>query len=322
VKRSEETARLDLDATWAAMAGGVVGFELARDVLAVRGPQARTWLQGQLSQDVSSLGAGGSADALLLSPEGKMVALTRVTCIGDDDFLLDAEAGRAEAVLERLQRFRLRVKAEVGVLDWRCVALRGPAAGAAGTREEPSDGAGIVAAPWLWPGDEGLDLLGRRVEVPTGVRLGDPAAEEAARIAAGVPRWGSELDERTIPHEAGVVDRAVSFTKGCYTGQELVARLDARGARVPKRLRGVVFPPAAPGAAEVGVGLELAVGDKVVGALTSVAWSPATGGPVGLAYVRREVEPPSECSTGAGPARIVALPATEAAPRRPGLAEE
>ncbi len=313
----EAPVRLDLEATWAAMAEGTVAFELPRDAVAVRGPQARSWLQGQLSQDVSSLAPGGSADTLLLSPEGKMVALARVTCVGEEELVIDADAGCAATIVERLQRFRLRVKADVERLDWRSVALRGPGAGAAAERAAGE----VLAVRWSWPGDAGWDLLGPDVEVPQGVALGMAEAAEAARIAAGVPRWGRELGERTIPHEAGVVERAVSFTKGCYTGQELVARLDARGARVPKRLLGVVLPPSArqgPAAVDDLVGLELVVGDRTVGALTSVAWSPSTGGPVGLAYVRREVEPPADCTTTAGGAHIVALPLAEAAPRGRG----
>jgi folate-binding protein YgfZ len=292
---------LDAAATWEAMRSGVVAFRAARDVVAVRGPDARSWLQGQLSQDLSALVEGESVDALVLAPEGRLVALVRVTGVGDEELLLDTDAGAGADLVERLRRFRLRVKAEVELLDWRCVALRGPASGAHAAGD-------AVRAAWRWPGDEGVDLLAADPQVPSGVPLGDPGAAEAARIAAGVPRHGRELDGRTIPHEAGVVERTVSFTKGCYTGQELVARLDARGARVPKRLRGIVSGSA------LSTGDEVRAGGRVVATLTSTAVSPATGASLALAYVRREVEAPADGETDAGACRIVPLPMLDQAP--------
>ena len=118
-------------------------------------------------------------------------------------------------------------------------------------------------------------------------------ALEAIRIEAGVPRLGAELlADQTIPGEAGqwIIDASVSFTKGCYTGQELVARIDSRGNNVPHRLRGLVIDATfdtmpAPGA-------EVVIDDEVVGRLTSVAWSPGLDRAVGLAYLGRRIEPP------------------------------
>jgi folate-binding protein YgfZ len=119
---------------------------------------------------------------------------------------------------------------------------------------------------------------------------------------------GAELTDRTIPAEAGILDRTVSFTKGCYTGQELVARIDSRGGNVPRRLRGVILgdgatPPA---------GATITADGKEVGRLTSVAFSPRAGAAVALAYVRRAVETPAdvvvEWDGGSAPARVEALP--------------
>ena len=144
--------------------------------------------------------------------------------------------------------------------------------------------------------------------VPDGVPLCDLDAYEAVRIEAGVPAMGRELDEGTIPAEAGIVDRAVSFTKGCFTGQELVARIDSRGGNVPRHLRGVVVgtnvvPPA---------GAAVTVDGKVVGVLTSVAESLERRAPVALGYVRRAVEPPADVTItwdgGSAPARVEELP--------------
>jgi folate-binding protein YgfZ len=113
--------------------------------------------------------------------------------------------------------------------------------------------------------------------MPAGVAEGDAEAYEAWRIAAGVPRMGAELDERTIPAEAGVVDRSVSFTKGCYTGQELVARVDSRGSSTPRRLRSIVLDAAGPAAGDA-----LTAEGREIGVLTSVSGVHALG------YVRRE----------------------------------
>jgi len=275
---------------------------LPRDVVRVAGPDAERFLQGQLSQDVAAVPAGGSAWSLLLQPQGKVDALVRVSrpAHGADELLVDTEGGWGAKVVERLERFKLRVKVVLEPLDWRCLALRGAGA------HEVAVPAGAVALAADWPGLPGVDLLGTDLVVPSGLTLGEAATYHALRVAAGVPAMGSELDERTIPAEAGVVDMAVSFTKGCYTGQELVARIDSRGGNVPRRLRRVVVAggPAPPPGATVHTDE-----GRQVGALTSVA---ATGqGTVALAYVQRAVEPPAEVELrwegGTAPARVEAL---------------
>lgn len=241
---------------------------LPRDVLRVRGPDAVSFLQGQLSQDVAGLPVGGSAWSFLLQPQGKVDALVRVTRTADDEVIVDVDGGWGEAVTARLNRFKLRVKADLEPLaDWRCLAVRGV---------EPVGA--VVAVPAFGPGG---DVLGPDPAVPDGVPLGDVADYEAWRIEHRWPAMGAELTDRTIPAEAGILDRTVSFTKGCYTGQELVARIDSRGGNVPRHLRRVVLEgTAAPGAAVV-------VDGKEVGTLTSVAGSAA------LAYVHRDIEPPA-----------------------------
>ena len=297
----------DVTADYVALREDAGVVALPRDFVRVAGPDAFTFLQGQLSQDVG-LPAGGSAWALLLQPQGKIVALLRATRLGDEEFVLDTDGGWGPTVVERLVRFKLRVKADVEPLAWRCLAVRGPRAHeAAAGQVAGSVGAGLVVGA-DWPGLPGVDLVGDGPEPPEGVRLCSLDAYQAVRVEAGVPEMGRELDERTIPAEAGVVERSVSFTKGCYTGQELVARIDSRGGNVPRRLRGVVvgtnvIPP--PGAS-------LTVDGKEVGELTSVAESLERRAPVALAYVRRAVDPPADAVVtwdgGSAPARIEALP--------------
>lgn len=277
---------------------------LPRDFLRVHGPDAVSWLQGQLSQDVAALTVGAAADSFLLQPQGKVDALLRVTRTGHEELVLDVDAGFGDAAAARLNRFKLRVKAEVEPLGWRCLALRGPKA-----HDVDSSGIGGVAVDADWPGLPGVDVLGSDLAGPDGVPECGPEAWQVVRIEAGIPMMGRELTDRTIPAEAGVVDRAVSFTKGCFTGQELVARIDSRGGNVPRRLRGVVVMS---GAGLPPAGAVVMVDGKDVGSLTSVAASPGGDGAVALAYVRREVDPPAggevRWDGGSCPARVDALP--------------
>ncbi|MDP9387365.1 MAG: hypothetical protein M3Q48_05405, partial [Actinomycetota bacterium] len=189
--------------------------EIPRDVVRVTGTDAVRFLQGQLSQDVAALAAGTSAWSFLLQPQGKVDAWLRVSRRGDDEFLLDVDGGFGSAVVTRLERFKLRTKADVEQVPWRCFAVRGTRSAGTG---------GVVVADPAWPLVPGVDLLGPEPVAPDGVHTGSGTDYEVLRIECGVPAMGRELTERTIPAEAGVVERSVSFTKGCYTGQELVAR--------------------------------------------------------------------------------------------------
>jgi folate-binding protein YgfZ len=271
--------------------------ELPRDFVRAAGPDVNSFLQGQLSQDVLGLGVGASTWALLLQPQGKVTAFLRVLRVGDEEVVLETDAGFGPAVIERLNRFKLRVQCDLDVLAWRCIAVRGP-------RAHELVPEGVVAD---WPGLPGRDLVGESPAVPAGVTECGMDAFEAVRIEAGIPLMGRELDESTIPAEAGVVDMSVSFTKGCYTGQELVARIDSRGGNVPRRLRGLVL---ADGPAPVDATVQ--ADGKEVGRLTSVAFSPGLDATVALAYVRRAVDPPAdvvvEWEGGSSPARVEALP--------------
>ncbi len=161
----------------------------------------------------------------------------------------------------------------------------------------------------------GVDVLGPIAEVQAlrdslvggGVEPFAPGAYEAVRIEAGIPRLGVDVDDRTIPQEAALERDAVSFTKGCFLGQELVCRIDTRG-HVNRFLRRLEIP----GAHVPVVGASVTVDGKVVGEITSVAEVPGEGRAVALAMVRREVEAPAD-ATVAGPvgdltARLTDLP--------------
>jgi folate-binding protein YgfZ len=245
----------------------------------VSGPDAETYLQGQCSQDVAALAPGQSAWTFVLQPAGKVEVFGRVTRTAADAFLVDTDGGFGSALVGRLQKYLLRTKATVEPLSWRCIAVRNPGPTLITT------GAATVANS-DWHGERGLDLLGPDVDAPIGARQIDAATYDRLRVEAGWPAMGRELTEDTIPAEAGVVAEAASFSKGCYTGQELVARIDSRGGHVPKLLRHVrLAGKAAPGA-------RVEVDGKDVGVLTSVA------GNLALAYVGRAVEPPAGCNLG------------------------
>ena len=275
-----------------ALASGAAARVVARDVLSVGGPDARTYLQGQCSQDLDGLAVGATTEALLLSPQGKVDAYLRVTRTGDEAFVLDTDPGCGEAARVRLERFRLRTAVEIAPLDWVCLSVRGPSA----STGSEATGA-TLALPVDWPGWSGVDLVGPRPAgdpelagwLPDGAVRWAAEPWEAARIEAGVPVGGREITESTIAAEVGLVERTVSFTKGCFTGQELVARLDARGSKVARRLRGLVVADGA--RPPVGAAVWTTDGEHEVGTVTSAAWSDRRGATVALATLHRRVEP-------------------------------
>lgn len=236
--------------------------EYPRDVVQVAGPDAPTYLQSQLSQELRPLQVGDAIWTFVLQPNGKIDALARVWRTGDETFVLDTDAGFGEVLTARLNRFKIRVKAEISTLPWRCLAVRG-------------DGAAEVAGLTSWGG--GVDLLGESPLPPAGVEHVGVEHLLAARIEAVWPAMGAEIvPGETIPAETGITDIAVSFTKGCYPGQELVERMDSRGATAPRLLQRVVVPE---GATEPGD--EYLVNGEPAGVVTTV-WREHA-----LAYVKR-----------------------------------
>jgi len=237
-----------------------------RDVVRVSGSDAVSYLQGQISQDVEALTDGVSARSLILQPMGKIDAWFRITRVGADEFLLDVDSGWGETLVARLKRFMLRVDVELMLEEWDFHAYRG----------QTPDG---VDAPIIAEVDGGVDVLAPALAVPEAEQITNDQFA-ALRIQAGRPAMGAELTEDTIPAAAGIVNESASFTKGCYTGQELVARVDSRGNNTPVQLRRFR-----------GVGAEPSIGDSIVldgtdiAALTSVA--SVQDGWVALGYLKR-----------------------------------
>lgn len=264
---------------------------LRRDIVMVHGPDAQTYLHSQLSQEIRDLAVGQARWSFVLQPTGKVDALVRVLRSGEAAYVLDVDGGWGEALVARLNRFRIRVKADVEPIGWQAVAVRGEG--------EPPVVPGAVAVP-AWPGTPGVDLLGPAVDAAaTGLPVVDRDVYERARILAGWPAMGAELDADTIPATTGVVPFAVSFTKGCYPGQELVERIDSRGGNVPRHLRRLVV--AGPGTIEVGAPVRAS--GVEIGRVTS------TAGDVALAYLGRSVAVGESVEAGGVTVRVeAALP--------------
>lgn len=320
-----------LDATYRAIRHVLAWRVVARDGVVVEGPDAPTWLQGQVSQDLDDVTEiGASAETLVLSPQGRIDSYCRVTKLSDDAprYLLDLKAGAGANLYERLRRFRLRVKATVEMLDrLHVLEQRGPdcrriagspvvelAAALGGVAELAVSWPGLKGWDWLFTGDpSGMAALAHILGLTEedGDAAGIAEAFEAARVEAGAPELGRELTERTIPQEAGeLVARTVSFTKGCYTGQELVARIDARGSNTPRRLRGVVLAARPPAGGLHLDGSPVRQGEAQVGEVTSSAWSPGLEAVVALAYLKRGVDVPSEVTVEIGTTRESSEPET------------
>ena len=257
---------------------------LDRDVLSARGPEATEFLQGQLSQDVAAMAPGATAWSWVLAPTGKVDALVRVVRVAPDEWVLDTDAGWGDALATRLNRFKLRTKVEIQSLPWRVLGVRGAEPAPVGPDEVRAD---------AWPGVPGYDVLGEAPQSPADMEVLAAEEYEPRRIEAGVPRMGHELTEKTIPAETGLIDLTVSFTKGCYTGQELVARIDSRGGHVPRHLRALEL------ADRVEEGADLLAHGEPAGVVTSVART-ADGRWIGLGYVRRAFQPPFTLEAGPG----------------------
>jgi aminomethyltransferase len=297
----------------AAHTSAVLADRSNRELVAVTGPDRARFLQALLSSDVAALQAGAGQWSLLLQPQGKLVAVLRVLAT-DDTLFLDCDPSLGEVVASNLRRFLMRTQADIVELDWACLSVWGPAAEAAVHFCGPAldlaadldhrtfDGALVVKAPL--PTFDGYDIFvpsgaaadwWRRLEGGVawagGSTIG-PEDADALRIEAGIPLMGVDLDERTIPQEAGVVPKAVSFTKGCYLGQELVARIDTRG-HVNRELRIVELDAFAPAGATV------VHGDRDVGVLTSTARSPH--GALGLGLLRVQAAPGEAVAVRAAP---------------------
>jgi folate-binding protein YgfZ len=289
-----------------------------RGKLALSGPQAKEMLAGQVTNDIEALRAGSGCYAAFLTHKGKMLGDLRVLDVGDE-LLLDTERVTLQALFDMIRRFKIGYALELHkrTVQRGLLSLIGPSAAriagveALGDVEHanaPVEIEGVAALAVR--SDTGVDLvcdaadthalaetLGERGAVPV-----SEATAEIVRVEHGRPRYGVDLDDSVIPQEAGLNERAVSFTKGCYVGQETVARLYYKG-KPNRHLRGLrLSEPCAAGA-------ELRLGERAVGRVSSAVVSPVHG-PIGLGLVRREAQVGASVSVAedGASAEIVELP--------------
>jgi folate-binding protein YgfZ len=288
-----------------------------RGKLLVSGADAAEYLQGQLTNDVEALEPGEGQYAALLDRKGHMQADMRVLRPAADEVWIDTEPEAIAATRRHLEMYSIGREVKVAdVGEERAIlALVGPRsveiAGTAALPENACEATSVAGVECLLAGTrEGIDLIVDAAEaerlrgalLAAGAVEVSPAAAEILRVESGVPRFGAEMGTETMPAEAGIVEDAISFTKGCYIGQETVARLHYKG-RPNRHLRGLRLSASAePGAA-------LRLGEKEVGRLGGSVVSPAFG-PIGLGILRREAEPGAELAVGEDgvTARVVDLP--------------
>ncbi len=299
------SATTGLEADYATVTQGVGLLDRSeRGKLALTGSDAKEFLHGQVTQDITGLETGHGAYAAFLTPKGKMLGDLRVLDASSPtpatpELLLDTERAALQGLFNMIRRYSVGYEVELHKRTLECglLSLIGPLANELVTR------AGVTLGPAEHDHavtelagaevrairtDVGVDLLFAAADLGTvraalldagAVEIGEEAAE-AVRIESGRPRYGVDLDESVIPQEAGLNERAVSFTKGCYVGQETVARLFYRG-KPNRELRGLRS------AEMLATGTELALDERAVGIVTSSIRSPRLG-PIALALVRRE----------------------------------
>ncbi len=247
----------------------------SQDVVWFSGTDSVRFLNDLISQEISDMESGEARRALLLGPQGKLEFILWV--ISEDDRIgLVTDEGRGADLAATLGRYKIRVDVDI---------------------TEESGGIWLVMGDWdgydvSWPGVPRHLVLGDEPQL----RIGSMQEYERARVSAGEPRWGVDVDDTTIPHSSGLVPTSVDFNKGCFLGQELVARIDSRGANVPRHLRIIEFHGAAV------VGDTLSSGDQEVGVITSAANGLA------LAMVRRGVEVGDTVGVGGLTAIVKDLP--------------
>ena len=295
-----------------------------RRAIAVGGTEAGEYLQGQLTNEIQALAPGEGCYAALLDRKGHMQGDMRVLCFGDA-LRLDLEPVAGDAVMRHLSMYKVGrdVAVEEITDDIAVVSVIGPAAtelalaGPLGPEHAHREiTVGTVAATAV-ASDGGVDLFVAAADAADvrdslherGVVAVSEAAAEIVRVEGGRPRFGHEMTSATLPAEAGINERAVSFTKGCYIGQETVARLHYKG-KPNRYLRGLRL------ALPVADGDSVLLGERELGTIGTAVVSPAHG-PIALAVLRREAEPGMGVSVGPGVEAEVLEPGFERRPRRP-----
>jgi folate-binding protein YgfZ len=305
-----------------------------RGLIVVSGRDRASYLQGLLTNDITALSAGQGCYAAYLTAQGRMVSDLFVYELGDA-ILLALPLATKDAVLAKLDQFIFSEDVQLGdVTDtFASVAVVGPHAaamvarvtglsgtelntlGPSGNRRANVSGESAIVLQVSDTGEPGFDLLLAREHMPAllaalrtaGAVDIDAQTADVLRVEAGVPLFGPDMDDETIPLEAGIEQQAISFTKGCYVGQEVIIRVLHRGhGRVAQKLVGLVLDA---GDELPAVGSLVQSDGKDIGEVTSVASSPALGRPIALAYLKRDfIAPGTIVQTPAGSATVAGLP--------------
>ena len=276
-----------------------------RGKLWLHGEDVKEFLQGQVTNDVEGLTPGTGCYAAFLTHKGKMLGDMRVLDCGDG-LWLDCERSALQELFNLIRRFKIgrRVELEKRTLERGLVSALGTPPELPEHSHRLTEVAGVLVREVATA--DGVDYIcdsARTADLIEALGLPVVGEEEAeiVRVESGRPRFGVDLEpEAVIPQEAGLNDRAVSFTKGCYVGQETVARLFYKG-KPNRHLRGLRF------SAPVPSGTELQLGDRLVGRVGTSVVSPRLG-PIGLTLVRREAAPGDELTAGDATAAVVELP--------------
>jgi folate-binding protein YgfZ len=305
-----------------------------RGRIVVSGADRASYLQGLLTNDVVALKAGQGCYAAYLTAQGRMIADLHVYELGDV-MLLTMAGDVKETVLAKLDQFIFSEDVQLGdVTDtFAQISVVGPDAATIastvlgtvaadalrvlpehGNLRAEWDGSAAIVAQVTDTGEPGYDLFVDRARLPAlagalaaaGAVEADAATADAIRIEAGVPLFHRDMDENTIPLEANLESRAISFSKGCYVGQEVVIRVLHRGhGRVARKLVGLLVD----GADAPALGAVIHSGDREIGTVTSSTRSPALGRPIALGYVHRDfVEPGTAVTVGEATAQVVSTP--------------
>lgn len=280
-----------------------------RGVLVVTGPDRLLWLQGLLTNDVAALKPGDSCYAAYLTPQGRMITDLRVVHAGDRTFL-EVPASLAESLRARLDSLLFSEDAQIADIttSTAVIDVHGPHA----VVPDSVPAIAIVrAAPYGVPGitvlasraDENavVEAIGKTGAIETNLETLD-----VLRIESGTPLFLVDMDEHTIPLEAGIEDKAISFTKGCYVGQEVIVRVTQRGGgRVARKLVGLLLPKDA----QAHPGDAIHAGDRDIGRVTSATWSPSLERPIALGYVHRDfTNPATTVAVGSSTVEVTSLP--------------
>lgn len=315
----------------------------ARGRIRLTGADRRAYLQGLLTNDIAALTSGTGCYAAYLTPQGRMIADMRVFEMGDR-ILADLEGDVADLVASRWAQFifseDVQVEplssstAQLGVYGPRAADVIESALAAGRTPGEQSPEAEMLRSMALYAnarwdfqgvpvfvlrsddvGVQGFDLvvgMERKgalsdLLITSGAAIVGSEAAEICRIEAGRPRFHVDMDEDTIPLEAGIEDRAISLTKGCYVGQEIIIRVLHRGhGRVARKLVGMTFEPHAAVPAR---GDTILSGEREIGSITSAVKSPAVGRPIALGYVHRDfVQPGTPVTVAGAPGTVTEVP--------------